>query len=81
MLSQTWTPRRDALTLELAGSAGTEYELAVDPGQLKSVDGAGAVRSESGMQAVRVRFPAGEPGTYVKTKVVFHFSEKLNKKE
>ena len=29
-LSQTWTPRRDALTLELAGSAGTEYELAVD---------------------------------------------------
>jgi glycogen debranching enzyme len=81
VLSQTWTARRDALTLELAGIAGTEYELTVDSGQLTSVDGAGAVRSESGMQTVRVRFPAGEPGAYVKTKVVFHFSEKSNKKE
>jgi glycogen debranching enzyme len=81
VLSQTWTSRRDALTLELAGSAGAEYELAVDPGQLTSIDGAVAVRSESGVQAVRVRFPAGEPGTYVKTKIVFHFSEKSNKKE
>jgi len=81
VLSQTWTPRRDALTLELAGSAGAEYELAVNPGQLTSVEGAGPVHSESGVQAVRVRFPAGEPGTYVKTRVVFHFSGKPKKKE
>jgi len=76
VLSQTWTPQRDTLTLELAGSAGAEYRLAVDPGQLTSVDGAGAVHSESGVQAVRVRFPAGEPDAYVKTRVVFHFSGK-----
>jgi hypothetical protein len=81
VLSQTWTPRRDTLTLELAGSAGAEYELQVDPGQLAGVDGAGPVHSESAVQAVRVRFPAGEPGTYAKTKVVFHFSEKPKKKE
>jgi len=81
VLSETWTRQRDALTLELTGSAGAEYELAVTPGQLTSVDGAGPVRSESGVQAVRVRFPAGEPGTYVKTKVVFHFSGKPKKKE
>src|SRR5712664_1996952 len=81
VLSQTWTPRRDALTLELAGSAGAEYELAVDPGQLTSVDGARPVHSESGVQAVRVRIPAGEPGTYAKTRVMFHFSGKPKKKE
>ena len=81
VLSQAWTRQRDALTLELTGSAGAEYELAVDPGQLTSVDGAGPVHSESGVQAVRVRIPAGEPGTYVKTKVVFHFSGKPKKKE
>ena len=81
LLSQSWTPRRDTLTLELTGRAGAEYELAVDPGQLTSVDGAGSVHSESGVQAVRVRFPAGEPGTYVKTRVVFHFSGKPKKKE
>jgi glycogen debranching enzyme len=81
LLSQSWTPRRDALTLELAGSAGAEYELAVDSGQLTSVDGAGPVHSESGVQAVRVRFPAGEPGAYVKTRVVFHFSGRPTKKE
>jgi len=81
LVSQTWTPRRDTLTLELAGSAGAEYEFAVDPGQLASVDGAGPVHSESGVQAVRVRFPAGEPGTYVRTSVVFHFSGKPKKEE
>src|SRR6266481_5605888 len=82
VLTQTWTPLRDALTLELAGSAGAEYELlAVNPGQLTSVEGAGPVHSESGVQGVRVRFPAGEPGTYVKTKVVFHFSGKPTKKK
>ncbi len=81
VLTQMWTPRRDALTLELAGSAGAEYELAVNPGQLTSVEGAGPVHSESGVQAVRVRFPAGEPGTYVKTRVVFHFSGMPRKKE
>jgi hypothetical protein len=81
VLTQTWTPPRDALTLELAGSAGAEYELAVNPGQLTSVEGAGPVHSESGVQAVRVRFPAGEPGTYVKTRVVFHFSGKPKKKK
>ncbi len=80
LLSQTWTPRRDAVTLELAGTAGAEYVLAVDPGQLASVDGAGPLYSKSGVQAVRVRFAAGEPGTYRKTRVVFHFSGKPNKK-
>ncbi len=80
LLSQTWTSRRDAVTLELAGAAGAEYELAVDPGQLASVQGAGPLYSETGVQAVRVRFAAGEPGTYMKTTVVFHFSGKQKEK-
>jgi glycogen debranching enzyme len=80
LLSQTWTSRRDAVTLELAGAAGAEYELAVDPGQLASVDGASPLYSEIGVQAVRVQFAAGEPGTYKKTTVVFHFSGKQKEK-
>jgi len=78
--SQTWTSRRDAVTLELAGAAGAEYELAVVPGQLASVEGAGPLVSKSGVQAVRVGFAAGEPGTYMKTRVVFHFSGKPDTK-
>jgi len=74
LLSQKWTPSHDAVTLELAGAAGAEYELAVDPGQLASVEGAGPSYLKSRVQAVRVRFAAGEPGTYMKTRVVFHFS-------
>jgi len=80
LLSQTWTSRRDAVTLELAGAAGAEYELAVDPGQLASVDGASPLYSEVGVQAVRVKFAAGEPGTYKTTTVVFHFSGKQKEK-
>ncbi|MBI3405692.1 MAG: hypothetical protein HY046_09580 [Acidobacteria bacterium] len=81
LLSQTWTARRDAVTLELAGAVGAEYKLVVDPGQLASVEGAGPLISETGVQAVRVRFAAGEPSTYMKTRVVFHFSGKPNKKK
>ena len=80
LLSQRWTPSHDAVSLELAGAAGAEYELAVDPGQLASVDGAEVLHAESGVQAVRVRFAAGEPGTYRKTTVVFHFSGKRSEK-
>lgn len=74
LLSQKWTPSHDAVTLELAGAAGAEYELAVDPVQLANVDGASPLYSETGVQAVRLRFAEGEPGTYMKTRVVFHFS-------
>jgi len=80
LLSQTWTSRRDAVTLELAGAAGAEYELAVDPGQLASVDGASPLYTELGVQFVRVQFAAGEPGTYMRKSVVFHFSGKRDKK-
>jgi len=80
LLSQTWTSSRDAVILELAGAAGAEYELAVDHGQLTSVDGASPLYSEIGVQAVRVQFSTGEPGTYKKATVVFHFSGKQKEK-
>jgi hypothetical protein len=81
LLSQTWTPRRDAATLELAGAAGAEYKLAVDPGQLASVDGASPLYTELGVQFVRVQFAAGGPVTYMRKTVIFHFSGKRDKKE
>jgi len=79
ILSQTWTPSRDVLALELSGISGAVYELAVD-GRLASVEGGELLHSATEAQAVRVPFTAGDPGTYTKTKIVFHFSPKPNKR-
>jgi glycogen debranching enzyme len=79
LLSQTWTPSHDAVSLELAGVAGAEYRLDVDRGQLTSVEGA-VNPFELGILPVLVHLPPGEAGTYTKMKVVFHFSGKTKKR-
>jgi len=40
VISQTWSPTRDALTLEASGISDHRYDLAIlDPSQIASVDG------------------------------------------
>jgi glycogen debranching enzyme len=80
LLSETWTASRDAVSLEWAGAPGAEYALAVDRGLLSSVEGASIPSVEARVQLVLVRFPPGEPGTYTKTKIVFHFSGQTKKR-
>ena len=81
LLSTKWTANHDSVTMEFAGAAGAEYELAVEPGQLATVEGAEPLYAESGVRAVRLRFAAGDPGTYARKTVVFHISEKPDKRK
>ena len=61
VLSESWTPRRDQLILEISGVPGNQYELAVsNPGQIASVEGAQLVKDRSTMESVRIRFSVGE---------------------
>ena len=74
-LSETWSPSRDALTMEVSGMSGASYELTVSSsGQPPTVEGGEWLGGESGLARVRVQFPQADSGRYVHTKVVFHLA-------
>ena len=72
IMSESWSPSHDALTLEVAGTPGSSYELQVSSvAQIASVDGA----EEEGGQLV-IRIPTAGEYNYARKKVVIHFSGK-----
>ena len=71
ILSESWTPKRDALTLQLSGLAGRTYELNVSGGsQVASADGADLSKTGT----ARVHFPSGSAASGQRTSVIFHLS-------
>jgi GH15 family glucan-1,4-alpha-glucosidase len=76
ILSSSWTPERDGLTLELGGVPGNTYELSLsDAQQIVSVEGAESNTSQPGASKLLVPFPSG-PDAYVKRRIAVHFSTK-----
>jgi hypothetical protein len=77
VLSESWSPKRDALTLLLSGAAGESYELSAwNPDQISSIEGA-ALEKKTGTEArVRVQLPASPPGIDPQATVIFHFAAK-----
>ncbi|HTS34804.1 MAG TPA: amylo-alpha-1,6-glucosidase [Candidatus Solibacter sp.] len=66
--SEAWTGKAE-LTLELSGVAGREYELGVwNAAEVSSVENGEIVGG-----TLRVQFPAGAEGTYVRRRVVIRF--------
>jgi hypothetical protein len=77
VLSQTWSPNRETLTLQLSGASGENYELSAwNPEQISSVEGAELEQRSGLVGKVRVQLPASEPGVDPQSTVVFHFSAK-----
>jgi hypothetical protein len=75
VLSQSWTPARDSLSLLLSGAAGESYELSAwNPGQIRSVEGAELEKGTAQEAKVRVQLPDAAPGTDPQATVVFHFT-------
>ena len=75
VLSQSWTPARDSLSLLLSGAAGESYELSAwNPGQIRSVEGAELEKGSAQEAKVRVQLPDAAPGTDPQATVVFHFT-------
>jgi hypothetical protein len=75
VLSESWTPNRDALSLQLSGAAGETYELSAwNPGQISSVEGAELEKTSGQKAQVRVQLPATAPGIDPQATVIFHFA-------
>jgi glycogen debranching enzyme len=77
MLAESWTPARDAVTLEIAGAQGKQYELGIwNPAQVASVDGAELLRTNTESARIRVTIPKNESDPYPRGKIVIHFTSK-----
>ena len=77
VISESWTPSRDSLTLEVSGTPGKEYEIAVwNPAQVNSVENAELVKSGSQEAKLNFRLPANASEPYAREKITIHFSGK-----
>ena len=77
IVSESWSPQRDTLSLEVCGVAGNVYDLGVwNASQIGSLDGAKFVKDDKGQAVVRIQFPAGSSEAYAQKKITFHFSAK-----
>jgi glycogen debranching enzyme len=76
VVSESWNPSRDALTLDVSGTAGGEYEVNVwNAQQIVSVDGAELVKASGGEKKLRIHFGQNAGQRYPHEKIVIHFSE------
>jgi hypothetical protein len=77
VLSESWSPKRDTLTLLLSGAAGESYELfAWNPDQISSIEGAELEKKAGAEAKVRVQLPASALGINPQATVTFHFAAK-----
>ncbi len=77
ILSQTWSPSKDQLTMEVSGAAGSEYELkSWNPGQIDKVVGAELGDTSEG-RPLRIRIPPSDSEPYPHSRIVIHFSAKV----
>jgi hypothetical protein len=78
ILSETWSPSKDQLALEVSGTAGSEYELKLwNPGQIENLEGADLGRTPEG-QTLLIRIPRSDSEPYPHMKVVSHFWAKVS---
>jgi hypothetical protein len=75
ILSESWSPSRDQLTLEVSGAAGNEYELKIwNENQIQRLEGA-----VLGELTPWVQIPASDSEPYPHVKVVIHFLTARNR--
>jgi glycogen debranching enzyme len=74
ILSDTWSPSRDELTLDLEGVAGKPYELSVSSAkEIFSVEG-GTLRKSGNVVDALLVAPASGNDAYVRSTLVFRFA-------
>ena len=75
VISESWNPSHDALTLDLSGAKGRQYELDLwNPGQIVSVEGAELVKANGGDKRLRIHFAENAVESYPHEKIIIHFS-------
>jgi glycogen debranching enzyme len=81
VISESWAPAHDTLTLEVSGTQGKQYEVgAWNPAQVTSVEGAELVPVKTGAEngRIQVKIPANTSEAYPREKIVIHFTGKTH---
>ena len=74
VLTQSWSPSRDALTLEFSGTPGASYELPLwNAKQIKSAEGAKLLDTVTHGTVAHIDLPAKNGEDSVHARAVFHF--------
>ena len=74
ILTETWSPSRDALTLECSGAPGASYDLPLwNPKQVTSVEGAKLVEARGLGTVAHIELPVSDAQSFAHARVTFHF--------
>jgi len=76
ILSETWTPARDRLTINASGLAGSQYKLSVwGAEQIAAVEGARLSKAEDGKTELIVDLPKNGPEGVSSVAISIHFAK------
>jgi hypothetical protein len=76
ILSETWTPARDRLTINASGLAGSQYKLSVwGAEQIAAVEGARLSKAEDGKTELIVDLPKNGPEGASSVTISIHFAK------
>ncbi|HLO06002.1 MAG TPA: hypothetical protein VK198_05165, partial [Terriglobales bacterium] len=79
VLSESWAPARDTLTLEVSGAQGRQYEIGVrNAAQVASVEGAELVKIDADSARMNLTIPASTSELNPHEKIVIHFISKAH---
>jgi len=79
VLSESWAPARDTLTLEVSGAHGRQYEMGVwNAAQVASVEGAELVKIDADSARMNLTIPASTSELNPHEKIVIHFISKTH---
>ncbi len=79
VISESWTPTRDSVTLEISGAQGRRYEVGMwNSAQVTSVEGAELVRTDGESARINVAIPANTSEPYPRERIVIHFTGKTH---
>jgi len=83
VISESWAPARDSLTLEVAGAEGREYEIGLwNSAQVTSIEGAevaaASVKIPAESARLKVKIPVNMSEPYPREKIVIHFASKTH---
>ena len=77
VISESWAPAHDSLTLDVSGAQGTQYDIGMwNPEQVTSVEGAELVKVHAENSGIKVQIPANASEPYPHESIVIHFTGK-----
>jgi hypothetical protein len=77
ILSEAWSSGHDALTVEVEGSAGSTYELALFNGaQIASVEGGQLTKADDGAEMLAMTLPGSDPAATARGTLTIHLGNK-----